>query len=290
MRVADNVAFALKMRRVPRAEARRRVDEALRLVQLEGYGDRFPRQLSGGQQQRVALARAVVFEPGLALMDEPLGALDRHLREQMQFEIKRLQRTLGITTLYVTHDQEEALVMSDRIAVINHGKVEQFAAPNELYNEPSSAFVATFVGESNVLAGEVIDASSGEVNVHSAAGNRFIGRSVQSLRAGDRVIATIRPEKLIVAHAGDGGDGTAANSLPVTCVEVTYAGQMSRYVMSTSAGEHLVLRVQNRPGSAQFAAGESVTLTWAVDDLRIFPAQQLTTVPTVESTPSTPEG
>jgi putative spermidine/putrescine transport system ATP-binding protein len=281
MRVAENVGFALKMRRISKSETRRRVEEALRLVQLEGYGDRFPRQLSGGQQQRVALARAVVFEPGLALMDEPLGALDRHLREQMQFEIKRLHRALGITVLYVTHDQEEALVMSDRIAVINHGKVEQFATPSELYNEPSSAFVATFVGESNVLAGDVIDVAAGEVSVRSTDGHRFVGRSVQSLRPGDRVTTTIRPEKLVVTDAVAAA-GDAANSLPVTCFEVTYAGQMSRYVMSTRAGEHLVLRVQNRPGSTQFSVGETVTLTWAVDDLRIFPAHQLASVPSDE--------
>jgi spermidine/putrescine ABC transporter ATP-binding subunit len=288
MRVADNVGFALKMRGVSKSETRRRVNDALRLVQLDGYGDRFPRQLSGGQQQRVALARAVVFEPGLALMDEPLGALDRHLREQMQFEIKRLQRALGITVLYVTHDQEEALVMSDRIAVINRGRVEQFAAPSELYNEPSSAFVATFVGESNVLAGDVVEASSGEVSVRSADGHRLIGRSVQTLRAGDRVATTIRPEKLIATDAVEARSDDA-NSLPVTCVEVTYAGQMSRYVMSTRAGEQVVLRVQNRPGSTQFVVGEAVRLTWSVDDLRVFPADQLATVPEGESPSSLPE-
>ena len=278
MRVAENVGFPLKMRGVSKAEARRRVDEALRLVQLDGYGDRFPRQLSGGQQQRVALARAVVFEPGLALMDEPLGALDRHLREQMQFEIKRLQQTLGVTVLYVTHDQEEALVMSDRIAVINRGKVEQFATPNELYNTPSSAFVATFVGESNVLAGHVVGAASGEVTVRSAEGHQFVGRSVQPLAAGEPVVTTVRPEKLVATDAAD--ETGSSNSLPVTCVEVTYAGQMSRYVMATAGGQQLILRVQNRPGSQQFASGERVTVTWAVDDLRVFPTSDEVAFPT----------
>ena len=184
MRVAENIGFPLRMRDVSKAESRRRVAEALRLVQLEDYGDRYPRQLSGGQQQRVALARAVVFEPGLALMDEPLGALDRQLREQMQFEIKRLQNTLGITVIYVTHDQEEALVMSDRIAVMNRGRVEQFAAPDELYNRPATAFVATFVGESNVIGGPRDGEPGGAVAMDSDEGHRLEGRAVDHLDAG----------------------------------------------------------------------------------------------------------
>jgi spermidine/putrescine ABC transporter ATP-binding subunit len=285
MRVADNVSFPLKMRGVSKSEARRRVDDALRLVQLDGYSDRFPRQLSGGQQQRVALARALVFEPGLALMDEPLGALDRHLREQMQFEIKRVQQTLGVTVLYVTHDQEEALVMSDRIAVINRGKVEQFAAPSELYNTPASAFVATFVGESNLLTGHVVGSASGEVTVRSAEGHQFVGRSVQPLAAGESVVTTIRPEKLVATEAAE--DSRSSNSLPVTCVEVTYAGQMSRYVMATSGGQQLILRVQNRPGSQQFVSGQSVTVTWAVDDLRVFPTSEEVAFPSDDDPPVT---
>ena len=284
IRVAENVGFPLKIRGVSKSESRRRVDEALRLVQLEGYNDRFPRQLSGGQQQRVALARAVVFEPGLALMDEPLGALDRQLREQMQFEIKRLQQTLGVTVLYVTHDQEEALVLSDRIAVINKGRVEQFATPNELYNQPSSAFVATFVGDSNVFAGRVVSETSGEVAVRSPEGRTFVGRSVQSLAAGEPVAASIRPEKLVAGDTVDDDSADTPNSLPVTCVEVTYAGQMSRYVMATTGGLQLVLKVQNRPGSVQFDTGQQVRLTWAVDDLRVFPAAQLGAVPMAAAT------
>ncbi len=184
MRVAENIGFPLRMRDVSKAESRRRVEEAMRLVQLETYGDRYPRQLSGGQQQRVALARAVVFEPGLALMDEPLGALDRQLREQMQFEIKRLQNTLGITVIYVTHDQEEALVMSDRIAVMNRGRVEQYATPDELYNRPATAFVATFVGESNAIGGRVTASHDGVVAMDSDEGHRLDGRSVDHLDAG----------------------------------------------------------------------------------------------------------
>jgi putative spermidine/putrescine transport system ATP-binding protein len=274
MRVAENVGFPLKMRGVSRGELRRRVRDALQLVQLDAYGDRFPRQLSGGQQQRVALARAVVFEPGLALMDEPLGALDRHLREQMQFEIKRLQQALGITVLYVTHDQEEALVMSDRIAVMNRGKVEQYATPNELYNRPSTAFVATFVGESNVITCDVVGGASDEVALRTLDGNLLVGRPIDPLADGDRVVATIRPEK-IVAVDDRAVDAGSANRVLVTCRDVTYAGQMSRYVVTTARGHEFVLRVQNRPGSAHFDVGQPVTLTWDVEDLRVFPAHQL---------------
>jgi putative spermidine/putrescine transport system ATP-binding protein len=273
MRVAENIGFPLRMRDVSKAESRRRVEEAMRLVQLETYGDRYPRQLSGGQQQRVALARAVVFEPGLALMDEPLGALDRQLREQMQFEIKRLQNALGITVIYVTHDQEEALVMSDRIAVMNRGRVEQYATPDELYNRPATAFVATFVGESNAIAGRVTASHDGVVAMDSDEGHRLDGRSVEHLDAGAPVVAMIRPEKIVaVDAAGVPGDG--ANAVPVTVEEVTFIGQMSRYVVATDRGRRFVLRIQNRPGSVPFAFGQRLALTWAAEDLRVFPAGQ----------------
>ena len=159
MRVAENIAFPLEMRRLARAETQERVSRALALVGLAGYEARYPRQLSGGQQQRVALARAIVFEPRLLLLDEPFGALDRKLREQMQLEVKRLQRQLGITALFVTHDQEEALVLSDRIAVMNGGLIEQIGAPAEVYSRPANRFVADFIGESNIYRGNVMSAS-----------------------------------------------------------------------------------------------------------------------------------
>src|SRR6266567_8624280 len=153
MSVADNIAFPLRMRRTPKAEIRRRVEAALALVQLEEYGGRLPSQLSGGQQQRIAVARALVFEPPVLLMDEPLGALDKNLREQMQIEIKRIQQSLGVTVIYVTHDQEEALTMSDRIAVMRNGCLEQIGSPTELYDNPATSFVADFVGKTNFLEG-----------------------------------------------------------------------------------------------------------------------------------------
>jgi putative spermidine/putrescine transport system ATP-binding protein len=270
MRVYDNVAFPLRMRRVGRAEVHRRVSEALRLVQLEGYERRYPRQLSGGQQQRVALARAVVFEPGLALMDEPLGALDRQLREQMQYEIKRLQTTLGITVVYVTHDQGEALVMSDRIAVMNHGRVEQFAPPEELYRRPATTFVATFVGESNLLRGRVRETSADGVLVETEHGLSALGRAAETPPPGAEVVASIRPERLAIDEAP--GAAPHVNRVEVRCLEATYAGDASRYIVATGRDEQFVLRVQNRPGARAIAPGDRFAISWAVDDLRVFPA------------------
>jgi putative spermidine/putrescine transport system ATP-binding protein len=271
MRVHDNVAFPLRMRKVAKGDIDRRVKDALSLVRLGGYERRYPRQLSGGQQQRVALARAVVFEPGLALMDEPLGALDRQLREEMQYEIKRLQNTLGITVVYVTHDQGEALVMSDRIAVMNHGRIEQYAAPEVLYDQPATAFVSTFVGESNVLRGTARSAGGQELELVTEHGLRASGRPSQSIPAGAEVVATLRPEKLVI-DGQDGPDGV--NMTMATCEEAIYAGDISRYVVRASGGDQLILRVQNRPGMVRMARGSTLHLAWAVDDLRVFPADR----------------
>jgi ABC-type Fe3+/spermidine/putrescine transport system ATPase subunit len=162
-----NIAFPLEVRRLPRAEIDRRVAATLALVDLAGYEGRLPRQLSGGQQQRVALARAIVFDPQLLLLDEPFGALDRKLREAMQLEVRRLQRRLGLTTVFITHDQEEALILSDRIAVMNHGRIQQAGAPRELYERPANAFVADFVGESNLLFGRIAAVRDGRAEIAS---------------------------------------------------------------------------------------------------------------------------
>jgi spermidine/putrescine ABC transporter ATP-binding subunit len=275
MRVAENVAFPLRMRGVPKAEIARRVGAALELVELGGYERRFPRQLSGGQQQRVALARAVVFEPSLALMDEPLGALDRQLREHMQYEIKRLQETLGVTVVYVTHDQGEALVMSDRIAVMNHGRIEQYAAPDELYNQPATAFVATFVGESNLLRGRATGGSGTEVEVETEHGLRLVGRASRPIDTGTDVVVTIRPEKVEVSGASE---ATAdRNDLVARCAEASYAGDVSRYVVASDAGERFILRVQNRPSAPRYSAGDVLRVTWSIDDLRVFPVAEAET-------------
>ena len=205
MTVFDNVAFPLKMRGQPKAAIQTRVGRTLDMVHLTGLGDRLPRQLSGGQQQRVALARALVFDPGLLLMDEPLGALDRNLREQMKLEIKRIHSDVGVTVLYVTHDQEEALTMSDRIALMNRGRIAQLGTAEDLYERPVSHFVANFIGESNLLEGRVESADGGAVFVHDGGVRLPLSRP-----------AGIPPGRAMHAHgpAGEDHAGTAESTRP----------------------------------------------------------------------------
>jgi putative spermidine/putrescine transport system ATP-binding protein len=231
MSVADNVAYGLKVAKVDKAERARRRDEALEMVRLPGYGDRKPGELSGGQRQRVALARAIVNRPKVLLLDEPLGALDLKLREQMQTELKSIQGEVGITFVYVTHDQDEALTMSDRIAVFSDGRVEQVSTPEDLYEHPVNEFVADFVGTSNVL---------------ERAGERF----------------TVRPEKIEVVGAGTSIEGLVTERGRVT--EVAYAGAVTRYTVELDAGGALTLVRQNvgeAPGAVP-AQGDEVTVGW----------------------------
>jgi putative spermidine/putrescine transport system ATP-binding protein len=233
MTVGENVAYGLKIRRVPRAERRTRVDEALETVRLEGYGGRRPAQLSGGQRQRVALARALVNRPQVLLLDEPLGALDLKLRQEMQIELKRIQREVGITFIYVTHDQDEALTMSDRLAVFNQGKIEQVGPPAEVYEHPRTEFVAGFVGVSNLLERE--------------------GATI-----------SVRPEKIRILAEGEPEEpGTQVER--GTIREVVYAGMATRYIVELDAGGELTVVVQNlETTSAQAleARGRSVRLQW----------------------------
>ncbi len=226
MSVARNIAFPLELRGVPKAEIRRHVTDALRLVNLPEYGDRLPRQLSGGQQQRVALARALVYRPALLLMDEPLGALDKKLREQMQLEILAVHRQRRMSVLYVTHDQEEALTMSDRIAVFNAGRVEQVGTPAELYECPATRFVAGFVGEMNFLPGELRDSTAGmaRVEVH---GELLSAANPHGLRPGQSVVVAVRPERMAVG-AGPG--------VPATLDGLIYLGNAMRYVLRLADG------------------------------------------------------
>jgi putative spermidine/putrescine transport system ATP-binding protein len=231
MTVADNVAYGLKVAKVDKAERARRRDAALEMVRLPGYGDRKPGELSGGQRQRVALARAIVNRPKVLLLDEPLGALDLKLREQMQTELKAIQGEVGITFVYVTHDQDEALTMSDRIAVFNEGRIEQVSTPEDLYEHPVNEFVADFVGTSNVL---------------ERAGERF----------------TVRPEKIEVIAPGAATEGLVTEHGRVT--EVAYAGAVTRYRVALDAGGALTLVRQNvgdAPGSVP-AQGDEVTVGW----------------------------
>jgi putative spermidine/putrescine transport system ATP-binding protein len=271
--VFDNIAFPLQIRRTRRAEIRRRVGEALELVRLSGFDQRLPRQLSGGEQQRVALARALVFRPRVLLMDEPLGALDKKLRTHMQLELKHIQRHLHVTVIYVTHDQEEALTMSDRVAVMQRGRIEQLGTPAELYEAPATQFVADFLGESNFVDGVTVGAlTAGRWLIRAAGGLEFRGVGAVPLQAGQLVTAAVRPEKLVpVGDAAGAPDSGAINSCKGTVEEAIYVGDTTRYRVALGADGVLTVKVPNRLGLRQHAEGESVALAWSPDETRIFP-------------------
>src|SRR3954454_6517025 len=260
MGVADNVGYGLKVKGVSKAERGRRVEEALALVRLEGYGDRRPSQLSGGQRQRVALARALVNRPRVLLLDEPLGALDLKLRQQLQVELKRIQSEVGITFVYVTHDQDEALTMSDRIAVMDGGKVLQVGSPRDVYEEPDSRFVAGFVGVSNLLelpvrstTGGVLDLALGDADAVSAEGEG---------KPGGTAIVTIRPERIAIRESAGGAECHARGVVS----ESLYAGPTSRFVVELDGGGELMVVRQNADTGfedAESLRGRPVVLVWA---------------------------
>ena len=226
MNALRNVSFPLKMRSVPRDEVRARAEAALHRVGLASLGGRLPSQLSGGQQQRVALARALVFEPGLLLMDEPLGALDRALREQMKTEIRRLHRDLGITILYVTHDQEEALTLSDRIALMDRGRIVQIGAPSELYERPANPFVASFIGESSLIQGTVVRDDAGEASLLPLRGGQLLPARWTDLPKGAAAFILLRPEKLRLSQPEQGRAGASAEVL-----DTVYVGDITRVTL-----------------------------------------------------------
>ena len=255
--VAENVAYPLQRRKVSKADQKTKVAEALGMVRLGDFGDRFPSELSGGQQQRVALARALVYEPRVLLMDEPLGALDKKLREWLQAEIKRIHREVGSTFVYVTHDQEEALSMSDRIAVFNNGKIEQVGTSEELYETPRTLFVGRFLGESTVLLGKG-EAAGDQHTAITVAGHRVVaeGRS-----AHEDLAILIRPENLRLEAAG-----TVAtegwNAIPVTITDVTYLGSSRRYTVELPDGTEGAVRLSHE--ARAFERGQTATMLWAV--------------------------
>jgi ABC-type Fe3+/spermidine/putrescine transport system ATPase subunit len=263
--VAANIGFPLKQRGIGRAERDRLVRDALALVRLPGYGDRYPRQLSGGQQQRVALARAIVFNPRLLLMDEPLGALDKQLRESLQLEMRRLHADLGITFIYVTHDQEEALTMSDRIAVMNEGRIAQLGRPEDLYDRPCSAFVASFLGESNFLPGIVHGFQDGNIVVAECGGSMI--RAVAPVHGqrmqGDKVTLTMRPERVRFA---DGAVTPACNRMQATVTEAIFAGERRRYLLAAPNGMPMVLKETSGAAVRCRAIGETVEISWSTAD------------------------
>jgi spermidine/putrescine ABC transporter ATP-binding subunit len=262
--VADNIGFPLKQRGVAKAERATLVGEALELVQLPGYGARYPRQLSGGQQQRVALARAIVFKPRLLLMDEPLGALDKQLRENLQLEMRRLHADLGITFIYVTHDQEEALTMSDRIAVMNEGLVAQMGRPEDLYDRPRNRFVAAFIGESNFLSAIVRGIEDGVV-VAECQGTTIRAICPTRPATGETVMLTTRPERLRFA---DGARSATAlqNRLNVMVTEAIFAGERCRYLLRADDGTAIVLKEPSSAAIRRRAVGEQAEIAWSVAD------------------------
>ncbi len=260
MNVFDNVAYGLRARGVAAADIARRVDAALEMVRLSGFGKRATRQLSGGQQQRVGLARALVIEPDVLLMDEPLGALDRQLRQHVQLEIRRLHRRHGRTTIYVTHDQEEALVMSDRIAILRNGRVEQIDNAEKLYRRPQSAFVAGFLGESNLLRGTVtsVNGVQASLNVAGLAGE-IIGDAAEGIAVGSRAAALLRPESVrLVPESG----------IRAKIVETVFLGELLALRLSLANGQIVLCR---RFASDGVPDGDSVGIVWNPGDVRILP-------------------
>ncbi len=261
MTVAENVAYGLQQRKVPKAEQRERVADALDMVQLRRFADRKPTQLSGGQQQRIALSRALINRPSVLLLDEPLAALDRQLREEMQLELKLLQARLGTTFVFVTHDQSEALSMSDRIAVIRAGRIEQLAAPADIYAEPASAYVASFIGQQNflhgtALGGDAVDTYAGTVH------GRWGG---EQTAPGSAVVAAIRPEFVRLAPAGT-ADGPGIDG---TVLGVSHLGETLQVAVEVGREQAFLVRIP-APGAPAVAVGDAVRCTWSPSDVRIF--------------------
>ncbi|WP_142846646.1 ABC transporter ATP-binding protein [Telmatospirillum sp. J64-1] len=265
--VAENVAFGLKTRRASAAEIKQTVEESLEMVQLAEHRDRPITALSGGQQQRVAVARALAVRPRLLLLDEPFSALDRKLRERMQIDLRKLLRRLNITAIFVTHDQDEALVMSDRIAVMNHGRIEQFADPASIYQKPATAFTLDFVGQSTRLAGIVVSSHNGLAEVDTAAGRV---RARANYVRGSRVIIGIRPENVRVGETVADPDD---NAISVHLSDIVYLGAKAHLLAASESSDRLMAEVPPAVAAAH-APGQDVTFSWTLDDTLIFPVTE----------------
>lgn len=268
MNVRRNIGYPLLQRGMAKAEIARRVDEALGMIHLDGFGERLPAQLSGGQQQRVALARALVFKPEIVLMDEPLGALDKQLREEMQIEIKHLHAALGVTVLYVTHDQSEALTLSDRIAVLDKGVIRQFGTPEQIYEMPNSSFVANFIGEMNNFPGTVREDKDGCM-VELDCGVTVQAINAIAARPGMHVNVAVRPERTILSQFDTGGTG----SIPATVRSTIYHGDHLRYEIEVD-GRTGFMAWTTIAGPERFSAGARVALSWAAGSARVLDARQ----------------
>jgi putative spermidine/putrescine transport system ATP-binding protein len=267
MTVHGNVAFPLEMRRMKRAEIAERVKWALGVVELDEYGARYPRQLSGGQQQRVALARAIVFNPRMLLLDEPFGALDRKLREQLQLEVKRLQRRLGLTALFVTHDQEEALVLSDRIAVMSAGRIAQLGEPQQIYARPANRFVADFIGESNLFEGEV-QHSAGRFSVRCSASMTVAIEDVGA-PPGERVSVLVRPER-VKPRLDAAESAPPANMFAGTVDEVIYLGESEKLRVTLEDGARMLVRWHPQGSQRGARPGDALRVVFAARDVHVI--------------------
>lgn len=263
--VGKNLAFPLEVRGIGPSERNSRVSRALRLVRLEGLENRKPSNLSGGQQQRVAIARALVFEPEIVLMDEPLGALDRRLREEMQYEIRRIYRELGVTMVYVTHDQQEAMVLSNRVAVFQEGRIKQIAPPETLYEEPGGVFVSSFIGDNNVLYGEVSEVRDNDICHVSIGQDRDVRAFAgEATRPGEPVWIAIRPERVGIATS----ENQYSNQFDATVNDIVFMGDHLRLHVETCGIRNLVVKIPNIVGHGAVLPGDQIQIGWATLDCR----------------------
>ncbi len=269
MTVAENLAFPLEVRKIGKSDREAKVKRALDMVQMGDFGGRRPGQLSGGQQQRIALARALVFEPELVLMDEPLGALDKQLREHMQFEITRLAHELGITTVYVTHDQTEALTMSDRVAVFDDGRIQQLAPPDQLYESPQNSFVAQFIGENNTLEGVVKSINGDHCIVTLENGEEIDAKPVNVTQPGERTKVSIRPERVEFNKERLSDD---AHTLKAVVKEFIYMGDIFRFRLSVAGNDDFIVKTRNAPDAVKLKPGEQIEIGWLATDCHALDA------------------
>jgi len=267
MTVAENLAFPLKVRKMSKADVEAKVNRALDMVELPEFGNRRPAQLSGGQQQRVAVARALVFDPHLVLMDEPLGALDKQLREQMQYEIKHIHERLGVTIVYVTHDQSEALTMSDRIAVFNDGIIQQLSTADSLYEHPQNSFVAQFIGENNNLNGQIKAMNGSACDVQLADGSIVKAEKVNVSAVGEATTLSLRPERVELEPENE-----MDNIVSGKIEELIYLGDHIRVRMNVVGNNEFVVKIRNRGERRNLTAGQTVKIGWAASDCKALDA------------------
>ena len=263
MTVYENLAFPLRVRKFSKDETDKKVEKALSMVSLSGFGNRMPAQLSGGQQQRVAVARALVFDPAVVLMDEPLGALDKNLRESMQYEIKHIHESIGVTVVYVTHDQSEALTMSNRIAVFNDGKVQQLSSPDKLYEEPVNSFVAEFIGENNTFQGEVEDISNDRCKIKLDSGGEILANPIRVKSKGEKSIVSLRPERAIIDP-----EEKMDNKFKGKIEEVIYHGDHTRLRLDLLGNKEFILKVPNSSARMDIKLGNEIKIGWNSFDAR----------------------